>query len=425
MGSKQRRQAERDQAFAQGNYYIHELDSDDYEEDDIDIENIQQRRLVAGSSHFDGFYAGNGASGGSGQYLLENFAISGDRERLTSKQVALRDKEERLVQSALARIQRAEEKGKKDVKLHEDELKALERRRKQLKEAAKRKKDAGSSDKERRRSGRMITIPIPSPMPSPEPRSRRGHRDNMTASPRRSLPANSGPGIRYDGPEGTTYVPLTDYLPAGSPRMRSSSNIQYTSRPPRTPPSASGYRAFNPGRHTSEGNRAMQSASATNIRALPDDETWLPNTSPRTPRFHADPFDYLEPSADESADCQHPALRTSRRNVSGPASMQQPEIIGQQSEFISRNLAKGPYGGSPVLGSSSEPSLIRRRTPHKLVEEVPDSEEGEATSSEDSDDSVVFIEPPHPRAERKFSPSGVVHRKPVGSGIAVKKRGNR
>jgi hypothetical protein len=53
-------------------------------------------------------------------------------DALEKRRVALRDKEEADVQSALARIRRAQEEGKQEVELCQDELDALEKRRKRM-----------------------------------------------------------------------------------------------------------------------------------------------------------------------------------------------------------------------------------------------------------------------------------------------------
>src|SRR5437588_565088 len=81
------------------------------------------------------------------------------------------DKEEALVQSALARIRRAQEKGKREVKLNKDELAALENRRKRMQSAAtsKERKDSGSgsgSEKKRRSDKQLFTVPIDALEPS-------------------------------------------------------------------------------------------------------------------------------------------------------------------------------------------------------------------------------------------------------------------
>ncbi|RYO74365.1 hypothetical protein DL764_010890 [Monosporascus ibericus] len=79
---------------------------------------------------------------------------AGDSEEDTEDetQIALRESEEALVQSALARIRKAQAKGKQDVRLNKEELAALERRRKRLQaEAAKKKRASSSNGDERRR----------------------------------------------------------------------------------------------------------------------------------------------------------------------------------------------------------------------------------------------------------------------------------
>ncbi|OBT50231.1 hypothetical protein VE04_09268, partial [Pseudogymnoascus sp. 24MN13] len=114
---------------------------------------------------------------------------------VSAAQIALRDKEEALVQSALARIRRAQEKGKLEVKLREDEVAALENRRKRIaaenaakakpkssSSSSKRDKNSGGSDRKKKKGSGppMVTVPIiPPPESAPSssrPQSRRHSR---------------------------------------------------------------------------------------------------------------------------------------------------------------------------------------------------------------------------------------------------------
>lgn len=99
-------------------------------------------------------------------------------EGTNALQIALRDKEEALVQSALARIRRAQEKGKREVKLNQDEIDALEKRRKRMQAAATTRErqgsGSGSGSEPRRRSDRqLVALPIEAPKSRKKGKSRR------------------------------------------------------------------------------------------------------------------------------------------------------------------------------------------------------------------------------------------------------------
>lgn len=409
MGNRRRGRSVRDLASAQENTYIRGIDNDDY--DSVDIGYGQGRLAKSHSLHFADVGLG-GSARVMRQYVLgEEQGSDSDEIGVSAKQTALKHKEEQLVQSALARIHKAQEKGKKNVKLHEDELNALKRRRRRLKEEAKRKKDASSIKKESRRSGRMVTVSIP----PEEPKARRSKRSR---SPRRSLPSTISSESHFDDLNGAAYFPFDERITAASSRNKLTSNVQYSSHS-QVLPSVPAYQAFNPNRHVSEGTHFAQVNNASN-RALPDDETWLPSHSKRG-RFSADPFNY-----EECSDNEGNRISLSRRNASGPANMQFSQTAKQQGYLSSPLRTDRSYGDRRVMSSLRDPSLVHRQTPHRVVVEITDDEAShEETGSDDSsDDSVILEEPPLKCVDREYS-SGVVPRKPVGSGITMKKRGVR
>ncbi|KFY40313.1 hypothetical protein V494_03570, partial [Pseudogymnoascus sp. VKM F-4513 (FW-928)] len=150
-GSKARRRWERDQARYRESVRVEELDSDD----SSDARGVAVNGYPARYSAIDvapksrKAYAYQSDSSSSSSASSTDSDSSGN---VSAAQIALRDKEEALVQSALARIRRAQEKGKKEVKLREDELAALENRRKRIaaENAAKAKPKSSSSSSSKR-----------------------------------------------------------------------------------------------------------------------------------------------------------------------------------------------------------------------------------------------------------------------------------
>ena len=103
---------------------------------------------------------------GGGDYDLYNH---GDSTVAYAVQLAMRDKEDQLVEKALERIRRAQMLGKKNVRLSQRELDALERKRQQTdsSNAARRNKgNAGSAANSRptsRRNGHTVPQEQPGP----------------------------------------------------------------------------------------------------------------------------------------------------------------------------------------------------------------------------------------------------------------------
>jgi hypothetical protein len=354
----------------------------------------------------------------------ESYSDSSDGNQ-SAKQIELREKEEALVQSALARIRRAQEKGKSEVKLEPDELAALERRRKRMQSAAtasKPRKSSASngsgSDRKRRKDRAMVTVPIMQPEARRHSGVRRGH------SPTR--PPSGGPGIVVEGPGGVlSYAPIGHNPPTSSKRSsptrpRSSTSLSQGRR--QTPPlQASDYSQGN--RYFSEEYRRPTSSGSPR-RPLPDEEDWVPGGSRRSSVSSQvydsiDPFDYQTssghppPIPQQYMQPQDPR----RRNVSGPAQVSYSSV--RRSPPISASSSSTRMRHSMT---ADDPYLRRSRA----EEEVQDSQ-GSLSNSEDEYDpndelghGVSVAERPPERS------TAVVSRKPVGGGgNGGKKKGRR
>jgi PRA1 family protein 1 len=338
----------------------------------------------------------------------EDSESENEDEGTNALQVALRDKEEALVQSALARIRRAQEKGKREVKLNQDELDALEKRRKRMQAAAtatkERKGSASSggsgSERKRRNDRHLVTIPIG------EPTSRKRGK-----SIRRDEPANP-PGMLIEGPNGVTYAPLGYYPPQtnssrNSPtRPRSATSQQLHGPPPQFGPGSS--------RHFSEGNRPVSSSSTSSRRPLPDEEDWVPSrrSSGSSQSHGIDPFEF-QVSSDTPPPIpqkyKQTAEQSSRRVASGP-----PEIIYS-------TVRRSPPMNVPYPAAVRPSDLeSRRRSAQKdpYKDELADSSSSEEDESDDLGNGVqVFVEEPeHERERERDRERERVPRKPAGGG---------
>lgn len=405
-GSKRRKQWEREQAlWQQEQSRVEELDSDDTDTQGVGL-SFDKKRFFSDPLHFTGIDLSS-SSRPRKSYTYDDTENSSDADSPESGedgtnalQIALRDKEEALVQSALARIRRAQEKGKQQVKLNQDELDALEKRRKRMQAAATTKNrkgsGSGSGSERRRRSDRQLVA-----LPPAEPRSRK--RGKPSKSGDVTPPAGAAPpGMLISGTDGLTYASL-GYYPqqAGvnrkSPtRPRSAASQQL----PRAPPQYA-YQQGTSSRHYSEGARPTSSSSSGSRRPLPDEEDWHPVHSRRSSVSSGpvDPFEY-------QVDPGHPPpipqyYMQGRRNVSGP-----PEVAYSS---LHRSPPPGPAYPSMARGSS-DPSLRRKSSRHDEVESLGSNSDDDEDVSDDLGNGVqVFVED-----DRRPERERVVTRKPVG-----------
>jgi PRA1 family protein 1 len=397
---------------------VQELDSDD----DTDTQgvglNFDKKRFASDPLQFTGIDL-TPASRARRPYNYDDSEDSSEDsesdievEGTNALQVALRDKEEALVQSALARIRRAQERGKREVKLNQDELDALEKRRKRMQAASTASKErkgsassGGSGSERRRRNDRhLVTVPIGEPTSRKRAKSMR--RDE--AAPSTSNP----PGMLIEGPDGVTYAPLGYYPPqAGSSRNSPTRPRSATSQQLRGPPPQ-----YGPGfsRHFSEGNRPVSSSSNSSRRPLPDEEDWVPSrrSSGSSQSHGVDPFDY-QVSSDTPPPIpqkyKQSSEQSSRRVASGP-----PEVI---YSTVRRNPPTNiPY---PAAVRPSEPdSRKRSRRKDPYADELGD--DASSSSAEDESDDLgngvqVFVEERETEREKdRDRERERVSRKPVG-----------
>ena len=186
---------------------------------------------------------------GGGDYDLYNH---GDSTVAYAVQLAMRDKEDQLVEKALERIRRAQMLGKKNVRLSQRELDALERKRQQTdsSNAARRNKgNAGSAANSRptsRRNGHTVPQEQPGAYPPFAPDASRNRTTGASGRPSSSSSANR------------PRTPTTQSLrpqQSGSPLRPS-----YPPYPDRVPPAS----------------RSQSMQQPMYARPLPDEPQWAP-----------------------------------------------------------------------------------------------------------------------------------------------------
>lgn len=201
---------------------MEELDSD---EDARGVGASSGTRFASDSLRFTGIDLGNRERGlvRRGDYQdsedSEDDSDSSEDEEFEQylAELAVRDREEALVQSAMHRIERAKAKGRTDVDLNEEEMGALERRRKRD-EAAKKKKSG------KKRKDQRVAVPLT----QLEPSSRKKKAPPVSSQPRtqsRARQSSSNSNLTED--QDRSSRPSMGYFPppatAGRPRSGTSS----------------------------------------------------------------------------------------------------------------------------------------------------------------------------------------------------------
>lgn len=291
-------------------------------------------------------------------------------------QIALRGKEELLVQKALERIRRAQMLGRTNVKLTQLEIDALERkRRKDEAERVRQKPEIRNADR-RRSSGQSRDV-------SREQKSSRKSKGYFSAYDGESL-SNSRratpPGVLVPGPAGVpAYSPLGYYPPTtapqgGSPRSgsRSASSHSVAQTPPPLPRALK--KRYSSGPDPAQPSPAPRSPQSS--RRLPDDPNWIPrprsSSSVSSQPYPPDQYQAYSPLLPQIPQ----QYSQGRRVVSSPQpDLQYPRVRGEPQ------------------ARSSEPSSLRREHSRQSSPERSESEEGSISDDDEGDGVQVDVVP--------------------------------
>ncbi|KAL8706451.1 MAG: hypothetical protein Q9201_000506 [Fulgogasparrea decipioides] len=292
-------------------------------------------------------------------------------------QLALRNKEDLLVEQALERIRRAQMLGKQNVRLTKPELGALERKRQQD-EAKRARVGSGSKQAERRRSSGQLKATAKESKPGKRKSIGFGSTterihvpDGRTATP---------PGFIAPGPDGRPmhtpighYVPPNNAAPSNRNSRSGSRSASSTSLQQTTPPLPSNQYWSPQPRYPSQIDYAPPSPVGRNspvTRRLPDDPHWNPR-----PRSASSNQPYLP---DPQYHQQYPSPPTAasnpysqgRRIVSGPSDLRYPVL-------------RRPVPVSSAHAASSELSLPQLA--HHGEQYRDDSPSAEVSDDDDED----------------------------------------
>lgn len=337
----------------------------------------------------------------------------GDSTVAYAVQLAMRDKEDQLVEVALERIRRAQMLGKKNVRLSQRELDALERKRQQT--------DDPSGARRVTQAGASMNIKPPSKRKSKKPKA---YEQGMAPYPATPIEPGWGGG-GFGPPLPPVSAPAQAPAPSGRPSSSSSRPPSSSSaHRPRTPTTQSlrpqqsnsplrpGYPAFTERFPANNRPQSMPMPQHTAYsRPLPDDPSWAPPYYHPIPNPLQSPMQ-MNPYASEQPPYQ-PQLPSDLR-------------VGPQSRM------SYPAGMSPIQAQYRQsPDNTRRgwqeQEPESESEDSSDEdEEGEDTESsdeeEDDDDEVqpVPVQPvqpvqPAPVLADRPAPPGLQRRKVSGS----------
>ena len=238
-----------------------------------------------------------------------------DYERNRDLQVALRGKEDLLVEKALQRIRRAQELGKTNVRLSQSELDALQRKRnldleRETRSKAKGRQKGASKKPVKREKTREQTRDV-------QPSRYDGESSSSSRRPPGVLvPSNTGFPF---------YAPLGYRPPAALPApktSRSGSRVPSSQNLARGSPTLS-HRSGEKRNSTAPSPRPKSSNAS--IRSLPDDPNWEPRSRPSSSSYTNLPYP-LDPNNPYNYQTYSPPLpqmppqyaNQSRRVVSTP-----------------------------------------------------------------------------------------------------------
>lgn len=332
-------------------------------------------------------------------------------------QLALQEKENALVESALRRIRRAQAKGKQEVKLNKKELAALEQRRKRM------QAESGGSKKKKREQRYAVPLSQLGPISQKENRS--------LVAPDDTLPPHPSPGTFERTQEGRLQPPVGWFAhpPSSRPgtadsresrrssgrasdRELSSSPFQYSYVQSSSSPS-------NP-RHASDPSLRHRSSRGP----LPHEESWMPQygasaSTSSIPSAH-DPFRYMTSGSQAP---YHAGSSGGSRNPPGLSPYLDPLRAGNAARRQSRQISPDD--------TESEDSDDEGDTSDEVGAGVRIGSSNVGPSS--GRDQIIVEEereptpPPRPvtRSKKASSATSSPKRKPVGGGTGRKKKGSK
>jgi len=256
-----------------------------------------------------------------------------------------KERDEALSQKALARVRRAQERGKLEVNLSKEEMAALERRRKRMEKEARKQER-----KQRREKEQRFAIPLSQFEPTSRKRS-----PTMTAED--DLPRHPSPGTFAEVQTRGPLPPMGYFPPPNASRTRPRSATSTSQRPTSRIMDERGSSPFR-----------YAYAQGANSQRQPSDMSPASSatSSMSKSRSNVDPFQFQ---------VEGPHVAASRRNVSGSTDGRRPSVAPPVTR--SSRASRGP----PTEEDSSEDSS---------------EENSEESTSDGTGNGAQIVQPPQP-----------------------------
>ncbi|KAI1775563.1 PRA1-domain-containing protein [Hypoxylon cercidicola] len=300
-----------------------------------------------------------------GDSTEDDSQVTSEEDTDDENQAARRELDEALVQSALARIRKAQAKGKQDVKLNKQELAALERRRKRLEAEAEAKRRGDGDRRQRKEKEQRYAVPL----------------SHFDGPPRNALPPSVDQAQQLPGP------PMGRFPPPNATRARprsgtSSTNSTYRAQSQARDSSPFDYQYV----HAPPNQRQISDPTArpsSSRLSLPREDEWRPSSS--SSREYRDPFQY------QTAGPQAPYINSvaaARLNATGSSD----PVLSTSRKAIP----------AAVRSSSRRPRSRHDRNEQELEDDTT-SDEGAAGAKiarDSSREEIVVDASPSPESER-------------------------
>lgn len=303
------------------------------------------------------------------------------------------------MQSALIRIRKAQKKGKQDVKLSKEELKALERRRKRLEEEEELKKRRDSTGSEQRRRKERVAVPLSQfgPPVSRKAKSSASKSDDVLSRHPSPVTVNSN----HDRTPPMGLFPPPNAA-RSRPRSSTSSSQRYSPAQGSSPFEYNYVHSSSSQRHLSD---SPARSSPSRLPYPPDDGDWRPNSS--SSRELRDPFQYQTagPRAPYVSGAAAARRNLSGGNTHGNAPRGTVPAAARNNGSSEETSSQDGSTTSDDLGNGAHISRSRTGTPDVgpiIIEESP--------------------EPERPKSKRSSSRASPVKRKPVSGNSGGRRR---
>ncbi|KAL9623097.1 MAG: hypothetical protein Q9160_002611 [Pyrenula sp. 1 TL-2023] len=358
---------------------IEDSDEDGLHGVELDTSGFSQKRYVSDELHFTGIdMASSNArrrrhSDGDDSYSegSDDSSVRRSKGKPRQMQLMLREKEDYLVERALDRIRRAEQLGKSDVQLSQQEIDALERQRKlaNVTNAPRGKKGVASKPTaSKTRGGKAASKALPQKAIESRPRSKSNARS--TSNPQQPPPYPVLPGDSQAGP--TVMVPYAGpgyYDPQPRPSSSSSrksskkSSSQSLYQQQAYPQPYLGYpQPYPPGRYHGVPESSFSGSAPPLPRPDPADPNWAPrsrSSSSLVPNpAEQRQYGYAPYHGSGGPDIDPRMPPPNRRIASGPPVVYQHQSqLPPQSSYYHAPVALRPEDhGGPQTDTSEEAS---------------------------------------------------------------------